>query len=78
MSHQVAGLNEKALYYFTLAGMSTIFFIVFTQQSVSDLIQPFIPSPSYRYAAIVLLFFIVTYLFDRFIENWREDNRVNV
>jgi hypothetical protein len=78
MSQQVNGLNEKALYYFALAGMSTIFFIVFTQQSVNELIGTYVPNPSYRYIAIILLFFIVTYLFDRFVENWRLENQVKV
>ena len=70
--------TQRMLYFFMLATAATVFFVVFTQREFDELLAPAIPDPGYRYMAIVILFFIVIYLFDRIIEAWRSNNTTTV
>jgi hypothetical protein len=74
MEDYIKTINRRSIYYFGMAIVSTIFFIIFTQKSFNNIIAEAIPDPKYGYIAIILLFFVVNYLFDRLVGCWKENN----
>jgi len=78
VSSCATGISERMFYFFMLAIGATVFFVVFTQEAVDELLAEAIPDSRYRYMTIVILFFLSVYLLDRIIEGWRVQNHVCV
>lgn len=70
----ISEFAQNLLYYLSVALAGTIIFLFLTLPQVDIVLSQAIPEPRYRYVCILLIFFTLLYLADRFIEGWRINN----
>jgi len=62
----VTSTNSLAMAFF-----ATLLFVLFTLPGVNAWFTSIIPNPSYRIIFQALVFFLIIFLLDRWLESWR-------
>lgn len=78
MGSTISSFLGQIFYFFGLALVSTVLFIILTQPSIDEFLAIGIPDFQVRYFIKIVLFFGLMYLIDRLMLTWRLLNRFTI